>query len=424
MVAEGYKETEIGVIPEEWEVVKLKDIGQSIIGLTYSPSDVVDSNHNAHLVLRSSNVQNSNISLKDNVYVNKDIPEKLIVKQGDILICSRNGSKNLIGKNAYISQEYVGHTFGAFMTIYRSKYSHFVYQLLQTNLYQKQIDSNMGATINQITTGNLNSFKFPFPPLKEQEKIADILCSADEKIDAIASQIQKVETLKKGLLQKLLSEGIGHSEFKNSELGKIPESWEVVNIGSILELLTDYHANGSYEKLSENVSLLDKEDYSIMVRTTNFEKNNFKDNLIYIDEFAYNYLKKSKVYEHDIIINKIANAGATYLMPKIDKPVSLAMNLFLLRFKDDILKQYVYFQIKRNEDRLKLLASGTSTKTITKDDVRGFKILLAPLEEQKQIADILSTADEKLEVLRAKKEKYTTLKKGLLQKLLSGEVRV
>ena len=82
------------------------------------------------------------------------------------------------------------------------------------------------------------------PPLQEQEKIADILSTADDKIDAIATQIEKAETLKIGLLQKLLSEGIGHSEFKDSEIGKIPESWEVVSI----EDITDTHKQGYYTK--------------------------------------------------------------------------------------------------------------------------------------------------------------------------------
>ena len=404
MVADGYKETEIGVIPVEWEVVELGDILEYEQPTKYLV-DTTDYNENY---------------------------KTPVLTAGKTFILGYTNDKNGIYNNlpAIIfddfttASKYVNFPFKAkssAMKILKVKDKKYPTNLFYEYLNNVEFEA---GTHKRYWISEYQKLKIPLPPLKEQEKIADILCSADDKIDAIASQIEKAETLKMGLLQKLLSEGIGHSEFKDSELGKIPESWEVVKIGSILELLTDYHANGSYEKLSENVSLLDKEDYSIMVRTTNFEKNDFKDNLIYIDEFSYNYLKKSKVYEHDVIINKIANAGATYLMPKIDKPVSLAMNLFLLRFKDNILKQYVYFQIKKNEDRLKLLASGTSTKTITKDDVRGFEILLAPLEEQKQIADILSTSDEKLEVLRDKKQKYETLKKGLLQKLLSGEIRV
>ncbi|MEZ8650817.1 hypothetical protein AB6D92_17745 [Vibrio splendidus] len=96
-----YKPTHLGwlhEIPAHWEVKRLKYLGEAIIGLTYSPDDVVDSSGEGTLVLRSSNVQNKKLAFEDNVYVNKDIPEKLKTQLGDILICARNGSRALIGK--------------------------------------------------------------------------------------------------------------------------------------------------------------------------------------------------------------------------------------------------------------------------------------------------------------------------------------
>ncbi len=156
-------------------------------------------------------------------------------------------------------------------------------------------------------------------------------------------------------------------EFKKTKIGLIPKDWEVKSLKVIINLLTDYHANGSYKKLKENVTLLDKEDYAVMIRTTNFEKNDFYKNLIYINENAYNFLKKSKVYPEDILINKIGNAGATYFMPNLNRPISLGMNLFLLRVKNEYYKPFIYLMIKKREKYLKSLASGTTTKTITKN---------------------------------------------------------
>ena len=131
-VREGYKITEFGEIPSEWEVKKLKDLGNSVIGLTYSPDDLVDG-CNGTLVLRSSNIRNNRIVFDDNKYVNKDIQEKLIVKENDILICSRNGSKELIGKCALIDKKAEGSSFGAFMTIYRSKYNEYLFSSASFN---------------------------------------------------------------------------------------------------------------------------------------------------------------------------------------------------------------------------------------------------------------------------------------------------
>ena len=199
--------------------------------------------------------------------------------------------------------------------------------------------------------------------------------------------------------------------------------WEEKRIGECIELLTDYHANGSYEKLKENVELLDTPNFAIMIRTTNFEQNDFIKNLIFITEDAYDYLKKSKVYEDDIIINKIANAGATYIMPKIEQPVSLGMNIFLLRAKSAINKKFLFSKIKWEEYRLKALSSGTSTKTITKDDVRSFKLNLPSKPEQEKIASFLTSVDTKIEQLTKKEILLQEYKKGVMSKIFSQEIK-
>ncbi|WRA87288.1 restriction endonuclease subunit S [Helicobacter pylori] len=171
----------------------------------------------------------------------------------------------------------------------------------------------------------------------------------------------------------------------------------MVKLGDILEVLTDYHSNGSYKTLKENVTLLEQPNFAIMIRTTNFEKNDFRKNLIYINQQAYNFLSKSKVLHQDILINKIANAGAVYFMPRLDKPVSLGMNLFLLRIKKNYNKYFIFCILKYNEKRLRLMAKGTTTKTITKDNIKMFQILLPPLETQQKIARTLSILDQKIE---------------------------
>ncbi|MCX9565214.1 restriction endonuclease subunit S, partial [Vibrio cholerae] len=173
----GTKPSEVGEIPEDWEVVTLGDIGQTVIGLTYSPNDVADF---GTLVLRSSNVQNGKLAYADNVYVNMELPERVIVKQGDILICVRNGSRQLIGKCALIDENAEGSAFGAFMSIFRTKYSVFVFYQFQSDLIQNQINEIMGATINQITNKDMSRFKITLPSdEKEQTDIATILSDMD-----------------------------------------------------------------------------------------------------------------------------------------------------------------------------------------------------------------------------------------------------
>ena len=110
----------LGDVPQHWGVKRLKYLGQSLTGLTYAPNDIVSLPDDGTLVLRSSNVQNGNLSFDDNVYVTTRIPQTLRARPGDILICSRNGSRALIGKNALLQEVHGGLTWGAFMTVYRT----------------------------------------------------------------------------------------------------------------------------------------------------------------------------------------------------------------------------------------------------------------------------------------------------------------
>lgn len=170
-----------------------------------------------------------------------------------------------------------------------------------------------------------------------------------------------------------------------------------VRLGDLIEVLTDYHANGAYKKLKENVELLDDEDYALMVRTTNFENNDFHDSVKYISEHAYNFLEKSKVYPNDLIMNKIANAGSIYLMPDLQRPVSLAMNLFLIRVNEKLANPiYVYLYLKINEQYVKQFANGSVTKTITKEAVRNLEIFLPSREEQDIVVEQYLSLDNKI----------------------------
>lgn len=191
------------------------------------------------------------------------------------------------------------------------------------------------------------------------------------------------------------------TKFKDTEIGPIPMEWEISVLGNHLELLTDYHANGSYEVLKKNVELKDQRNYAAMIRTTNFEQGNFESGALkYIDEHAYNFLKKSKVSPGDIIMNKIANAGSIYRMPNLNMPVSLAMNLFLIKTNNTLHQHFAFYFLRGIEFIIKSRVQGTTSGTITKENVRAIPMVIPPLAEQKSIAEILSSLDEKIELNR------------------------
>lgn len=168
-------------------------------------------------------------------------------------------------------------------------------------------------------------------------------------------------------------------------------------IGDYLDIITDYHSNGAYKKLKENVELLDEENYAVIIRTLNFGRNDFKDDLLYVTKDAYDFLAKSYVLPDDILMNKIANAGSVYIMPDLKRPVTCGMNLFLLRFKKDVNQRYMYYNMKNVEKYIKSFAHGTTTTTITKDEVRNIDLWIHPKNEQDKIAELLSLIDSKIE---------------------------
>ncbi|WP_434661442.1 restriction endonuclease subunit S [Paraburkholderia sp. A3BS-1L] len=184
----------------DWERVSLGDLGTLVSGLTYSPDDVRDE---GLLVLRSSNIKDGRILLDDCVYVDPEIKGANLTKPDDILICVRNGSSALIGKNAIIPKGMPLCTHGAFMTVFRSECAHFIFQLFQTPAYQNQVAADLGATINSINGGQLLKYKFFVPKQPEQTRIVNLLSSLDE---LVAAQTRKIDHLKKhkaALMQQL-----------------------------------------------------------------------------------------------------------------------------------------------------------------------------------------------------------------------------
>lgn len=187
----------LGNIPEHWEIKKLKYIGQSIIGITYNPNEV-SSQEEGILVLRASNVQDGVLSFDDNVFVNKEIQEKQITKEGDILICARNGSAHLIGKCAYIPKEYEGVTFGAFMLIYRSNIGKYMYYVFNSELFKSQSGLFKTSTINQLTAETINNMYVPITyNIDEQEEIVEFLNKETKKIDDVIFKVsQEIDLIK------------------------------------------------------------------------------------------------------------------------------------------------------------------------------------------------------------------------------------
>ena len=171
-------------IPSNWVWVKLSAIANSNIGLTYRPIDIVST---GVPVYRSNNIKNGRIDTTDLVRVSTKILEKQFLQVGDLLICARNGSRNLVGKNTIIKELKEPTSFGAFMAVCRSTYNQWIRIVLNSEYFDRYLDDSNSTTINQVTQKMLLALLIPLPPLSEQYRIV-------AKIEELFAQLDKVES--------------------------------------------------------------------------------------------------------------------------------------------------------------------------------------------------------------------------------------
>ena len=214
---------------EPWEDFNLNSLVSFYSGLTYSPQNVAQE---GTLVLRSSNVKNDEIIDADNVYVKNTIVNCENVKKGDIIVVVRNGSRALIGKHAQIKKDMPNTVIGAFMTGVRYSQSEFLNALLSTVHFSKEIEKNLGATINQITTGAFKEMSFLFPKNNnEQQKIGKFFSKIDDLIKFQQQKLEKLKNIKKSMQDKMFPKNgnsIPEIRFKG-----FLEPWKKSKLGNI-----------------------------------------------------------------------------------------------------------------------------------------------------------------------------------------------
>ena len=386
-------------LPSGWKVVKLGEIGKIVNGLTYSPENV---SNNGLLVLRSSNISDNSIVLNnDDVYV-KGISKFNKTLENDILICVRNGSKNLIGKNALITEKYKDLAFGAFMAIFRSNYNLFLIHIFKTNTFFKQVKNDLGATINSINNGNLLNFKIPLPPLDEQEKIAEILSTWDEAINLTINLIESKKQFKKALMQNLLTAKIRFLQFK--------DEWRAIKLSEICDISTGTSKSrfiGDGKFYIVDMGSITQDGLLNLTKTTNLNQDflDFGDLVMPKDDIGGGK-----------IIGKVA---------VIDKDNTYVLSDHIFRIKTIENSNFLAYLINSDliNKKIRREVSGTAQLGLSKRTIENLKIKLPNLKEQQKIAEVLMACDDEINLLNLKLENLKKQKQGLMQKLLSGKVR-
>ena len=425
-------------IPDSWEWVRLGNIGETNIGLTYKPSDVTS---DGVPVLRSNNIQNGQIDYSELLYVSCAVPERAYAHKGDILICARNGSRALVGKSAIVDAD--GMAFGAFMAIYRSSCNPYIQLFINSYLFRGQLEGATTTTINQVTQEMLKRQLCPLPPIQEQLRIvqkytelqpliaaysnaydkAQILSTAfpealkksilqeavqgklvpqdpsDEPAEALLKRIraEKQRLIKEGKIKKDKHESVifrrdnshyekldGVERCIDEELPfEIPENWCWCRLKSIVNVVSARRVHQS-DWRSEGVPFYRAREIGKLADTGSV------DNELFITEALYAEFSSSGApHPGDLMVTAVGTLGKTYIVEDGDrfyyKDASVICFENFGRINPAYLKLLMYSPYM--EEQIKQNSAGTTVGTITIVKANEYLIPLPPLMEQQRIVD-------------------------------------
>lgn len=413
MIPKGYKQTEVGVIPENWICVPLLDKCELLNGLTYTPQDICDY---GICVLRSSNIQNNQLIFDDSVYVNCEVENRKFIQKNDIIICVRNGSSALIGKCAKADRNY-NMTFGAFMAVLRGENNDYIFQVLQQGNIQKCISKNSGATINQITNSDFKSIFIALPRNKtELDYISKSLAEIDNFISKLAKLIEKKKAIKQGAMQELLT--------GKKRLPGFTGVWKKVTLGEIGNLT----GSGVDKKIIPD---------EIPITLLNYT------NVYHQVAISRKDLHHKVTASAEKIKNCSILAGDVLITPTSETPEDIALSAVATENMHDVVYSYHVIRLRPfsnyngyfinyalstptfREQSIQFAEGSGIRYVITLKKFKDMNVFI-PLDkdEQDAIATVLSDMDNEINALEQKLEKYRQIKQGMMEQLLSGKIRL
>ncbi|MFW9672408.1 restriction endonuclease subunit S [Vibrio parahaemolyticus] len=310
--------------------------------------------------------------------------------------------------------------------------SEYLFHFMSSESFQNELNANAtGSTAKGIKQTRLVKLKVTLPPAEEQQKIAEVLSTVDKKIDLIDQKIAETEKLKTGLIQKLFSEGVGvqdengnwqpHTEFQDSPFGKIPKCWSVETLGEH----TIKVGSGVTPKGGSKAYV----DTGIpLIRSQNVLFGKFKlDDVAFITEQQHEKMKGSQLKPKDVLLNITgASIGRCAVLPADFEEGNVNQHVCIIRMSQAITPEFCGWFLNSNLGQKQIwnLQAGGNREGLNFQQIRSFRVPVLTVEEQCSIVEILSTVSDKLNLLEQQKAETQQLKKGLMQKLLTGEWRV
>jgi len=412
-----YKETPIGKIPVDWEVVKIRNI--SLQFYNGGTPDTANSEYWDGDIpwITGADFENQKVGHIRRYITSEGVKNSAtnVISKGNLLIVTRTG----VGKLAItpfdigISQDITG-------VILDQEKALPTYIFWYFNNNENRLKTLIqGTSINGLLREDLEAFVVALPPFSEQRRIAEILTIVDDAIEKTTQIIDKTKEFKKGLMQRLLTRGIGHKKFKKTAVGQIPVEWEIKRLSDLCIGKPEYGANkpaiDKTDHLPRYIRITDiTEDGKLLASTWQSIET----------EFARDYMLK----EGDLLFARSgATVGKSYLYRKEDGACAFAG--YLIRFKPnkpifspDFLFHFTHSYMYYNWVKGMLRAG--AQPNINAKEYSHMKVPSPPIKEQKRIVAILNSIDDQIEKELNHRDQLNLLKKGLMQVLLKGKLRV
>jgi type I restriction enzyme S subunit len=403
-----FKCTEFDFIPKDWEQVRLGDVVSYIKGK--KPTEMAEECKENYIPYLSTEYLRENKSTKF-ARISKEV---VLVNNEDLLLLwdGSNAGEFFLGRKGVLSST---------MVIFKLKEKRCVRRFLFYSLKTKENyiqGQTKGTGIPHVDGGVLNSLHIFLPPLPEQKKIAEVLSTIDHAIEEVDESISKTERLKKGLMQELLTKGIGHNEFKETEIGGIPKDWRIVEMKDVADI--------NKELRDPRRELSNKNFFYIDIDSIENETGIIK-NLREIIGREAPLRARRKVRYNDVIMSTVRPyLKAFAIIPNLYDGQICSTGFAVLSCKEKILPKFLLYILfsKSLVSQFNKEMVGAQYPALNSSQVKKLKIPLPVIPEQNKIAEILSTVDERIQLLKEKKKKLGRVKKGLMNELLTGRKRV
>lgn len=418
--------------PKDWKKKKLSDVGFSYSGLKSKSKKDFDEDGNAQFVTYRNINRNYFVDKHDLsfVQVEEDENQNHVLK-GDVLFTGSSETPEEVAfssvmkeeiKNLYLNSFSFGYRFNNPKEFLPEFYG---YYFRGPNFRKNVFPLAQGSTRYNLSKNEVLKIDIPVPSFKEQQKIASILSSVDEAIEKTEKIIKQTHGVKKGLLYKLFKNGVNHSEFKNTSIGRLPMRWEAVHLEDIVEQHSNAIKPGPFGSALKKEFYVEK-GYKVYGQEQVIP-NDFTIGNYYIDEDKYLSLEQFKVQPGDLLVSLVGTYGKIAIVPENIEPGIINPRLIKITFDKSLASEQFYKHYMSSNifyDQLSKFSQVGTMGVINSKTLKSIVYPLPPLDEQIEINNIIDSIDDKINTERIKLLKLKDIKQGLMQQLLTGKVRV